>query len=211
MPSSAVTPRATSASARTARSIRRTSGHDRVTKYSEKTGIIAVAKAPSARRRRRTFGIRNATKNASVTGPAPNASATTTSRTKPATRLRAVALPMEPSALTICRSVELTLKSSRRSGMMQRVRRAALPASPPPRMATGLRRKERSRGDHEVGGEAHPPKRATAAPKPDREVAGAHPGQGGARRGRPGRIRSEEHTSELQSPDHLVCRLLLEK
>src|SRR5947208_16642643 len=25
------------------------------------------------------------------------------------------------------------------------------------------------------------------------------------------RQRSEEHTSELQSPDHLVCRLLLEK
>src|SRR5258708_14556309 len=25
------------------------------------------------------------------------------------------------------------------------------------------------------------------------------------------RERSEEHTSELQSPDHLVCRLLLEK
>src|SRR5258708_38467486 len=41
------------------------------------------------------------------------------------------------------------------------------------------------------------------------------------RRGQPGRtddelpghhvLRSEEHTSELQSPDHLVCRLLLEK
>src|SRR5258708_11297052 len=32
-------------------------------------------------------------------------------------------------------------------------------------------------------------------------------------RPRPGRgpRRSEEHTSELQSPDHLVCRLLLEK
>src|SRR5215216_7231008 len=29
------------------------------------------------------------------------------------------------------------------------------------------------------------------------------------RRRRPGR--SEEHTSELQSPDHLVCRLLLDK
>src|SRR5258708_24433566 len=29
------------------------------------------------------------------------------------------------------------------------------------------------------------------------------------RRGAP--VRSEEHTSELQSPDHLVCRLLLEK
>src|SRR5207244_10945575 len=28
---------------------------------------------------------------------------------------------------------------------------------------------------------------------------------------RSGRPRSEEHTSELQSPDHLVCRLLLEK
>src|SRR5438552_7839144 len=30
---------------------------------------------------------------------------------------------------------------------------------------------------------------------------------------RPGRAldRSEEHTSELHSPDHLVCRLLLEK
>src|SRR5947208_12324288 len=31
--------------------------------------------------------------------------------------------------------------------------------------------------------------------------------EGAAQRGR----RSEEHTSELQSPDHLVCRLLLEK
>src|SRR6266487_905216 len=28
---------------------------------------------------------------------------------------------------------------------------------------------------------------------------------------RPARTRSEEHTSELQSPVHLVCRLLLEK
>src|SRR5258708_17466837 len=28
---------------------------------------------------------------------------------------------------------------------------------------------------------------------------------------RDGWLRSEEHTSELQSPDHLVCRLLLEK
>src|SRR5258708_20119939 len=29
--------------------------------------------------------------------------------------------------------------------------------------------------------------------------------------GSSGGERSEEHTSELQSPDHLVCRLLLEK
>src|SRR5258708_21775820 len=28
---------------------------------------------------------------------------------------------------------------------------------------------------------------------------------------RSAKSRSEEHTSELQSPDHLVCRLLLEK
>src|SRR5258708_31921346 len=33
------------------------------------------------------------------------------------------------------------------------------------------------------------------------------PNQGACRE----RLRSEEHTSELQSPDHLVCRLLLEK
>src|SRR5258708_18872505 len=31
------------------------------------------------------------------------------------------------------------------------------------------------------------------------------------RRSTTGSTRSEEHTSELQSPDHLVCRLLLEK
>src|SRR5690554_7494145 len=29
--------------------------------------------------------------------------------------------------------------------------------------------------------------------------------------GSPGQVRSEEHTSELQSRPHLVCRLLLEK
>src|SRR5207244_6104080 len=32
-----------------------------------------------------------------------------------------------------------------------------------------------------------------------------------ARDAHPEAARSEEHTSELQSPDHLVCRLLLEK
>src|SRR5690348_18482972 len=39
------------------------------------------------------------------------------------------------------------------------------------------------------------------------EVACAVPGQ----LGQPGEPRSEEHTSELQSPVHIVCRLLLEK
>src|SRR5258708_15534327 len=37
------------------------------------------------------------------------------------------------------------------------------------------------------------------------------PGAGHALFGGSKRGRSEEHTSELQSPDHLVCRLLLEK
>src|SRR5258708_26899595 len=37
----------------------------------------------------------------------------------------------------------------------------------------------------------------------------ANRARGGGRVG--AEARSEEHTSELQSPDHLVCRLLLEK
>src|SRR5258708_10929278 len=44
----------------------------------------------------------------------------------------------------------------------------------------------------------------------------SHPLRSGASRSYPAvgakrPQRSEEHTSELQSPDHLVCRLLLEK
>src|SRR5438552_14852121 len=49
-------------------------------------------------------------------------------------------------------------------------------------------------------------------------LAGCRPVAGGVTLdfwglGREGEVvaRSEEHTSELQSPDHLVCRLLLEK
>src|SRR5438552_11884117 len=47
------------------------------------------------------------------------------------------------------------------------------------------------------------------------EAAAGHAAEGYARAtGKVGVClvtRSEEHTSELQSPDHLVCRLLLEK
>src|SRR5947208_2512626 len=53
---------------------------------------------------------------------------------------------------------------------------------------------------------------------PVRPRMGAHGGSPAEHRKmlRPGLMpsgadRSEEHTSELQSPDHLVCRLLLEK
>src|SRR5215216_7334858 len=52
----------------------------------------------------------------------------------------------------------------------------------------------RSRGD------------ASAVRSPRRQPCG-----GSASRSRRPQSRSEEHTSELQSPDHLVCRLLLEK
>src|ERR1039457_4925516 len=46
-----------------------------------------------------------------------------------------------------------------------------------------------------------------------RSIAKGHCAYGGSRRSQYGRIanRSEEHTSELQSPCNLVCRLLLEK
>src|SRR3990170_7290204 len=47
--------------------------------------------------------------------------------------------------------------------------------------------------------------RSRAKPRP-RAAPCRLQGPGPARR-----ARSEEHTSELQSPDHLVCRLLLEK
>src|SRR2546427_7783802 len=43
-------------------------------------------------------------------------------------------------------------------------------------------------------------------------ASGHHPGDTGNRDLRQGRrLRSEEHTSELQSQSNLVCRLLLEK
>src|SRR5207244_12545981 len=50
------------------------------------------------------------------------------------------------------------------------------------------------------------PLRARTCPSNPGGIATASPV--GTRRRSP---RSEEHTSELQSPDHLVCRLLLEK
>src|SRR5258708_22243006 len=58
--------------------------------------------------------------------------------------------------------------------------------------------------------------RLLVSPNPDLETA--NPGRPGdakptglSESAGPPKERSEEHTSELQSPDHLVCRLLLEK
>src|SRR3712207_7916440 len=70
-----------------------------------------------------------------------------------------------------------------------------------------------------VGGPVLPPVAGQAAPR--REAGGARSGRGrlrragagrgGWQRSRPPAVRSEEHTSELQSRQYLVCRLLLEK
>src|SRR5947208_11366081 len=60
-----------------------------------------------------------------------------------------------------------------------------------------------ARGVQELGGGCRPPQ---STRRPPRRQRADHV----ARALAPGR-RSEEHTSELQSPDHLVCRLLLEK
>src|SRR5947208_12705628 len=48
---------------------------------------------------------------------------------------------------------------------------------------------------------------ATSDPTPDAAIRNPYPVASEPRTC----SRSEEHTSELQSPDHLVCRLLLEK
>src|SRR5258708_15620233 len=55
-------------------------------------------------------------------------------------------------------------------------------------------------------GSGHSPD--AAASKPLRGAGKNRHGAGGTKAPE---SRSEEHTSELQSPDHLVCRLLLEK
>src|SRR5438552_12916190 len=79
----------------------------------------------------------------------------------------------------------------------------------------------RRSSDLEAAAAPHPPRQHHRGSDPPRETRGvplverpppdrATPDDGLAGGVRP-RPRSEEHTSELQSPDHLVCRLLLEK
>src|SRR6266446_4661402 len=65
--------------------------------------------------------------------------------------------------------------------------------------ATGARRSHR-RARQKRSRFAHATRRSSRRGRPCRRPAGA-----------PLRRRSEEHTSELQSPCNLVCRLLLEK
>src|SRR5688572_30713284 len=114
------------------------------------------------------FGIRKATKKASVSGPAPKASATTMSRTKPSTRLARVAAPIEPRAPTTWRSWVLTLKMPRPSCMMPDglARAARQPQSSP-------QREESPSGEHEVGHEADASERAPAPAQSRGAVQGA--------------------------------------
>src|SRR5438552_15874357 len=76
------------------------------------------------------------------------------------------------------------------------------------------RERRNDRRAHARGRRAHPLRaRLEGAARRLRRARRAR-GAGGGRGGggaRGGGDRSEEHTSELQSPDHLVCRLLLEK
>src|SRR3712207_7588187 len=57
--------------------------------------------------------------------------------------------------------------------------------------------------------EAH--ERDSISPRRSRTARRPRPGERGVRRSPASRLRSEEHTSELQSRQYLVCRLLLEK
>src|SRR5205085_11900795 len=62
-----------------------------------------------------------------------------------------------------------------------------------------------------VAGGRRPPGRPGAAPVAARGLALPLPGRGAVLPPAAGPLRSEEHTSELQSQSNLVCRLLLEK
>src|SRR5207244_11310294 len=95
---------------------------------------------------------------------------------------------------------------------------------PPPSLHDALPIYRPGHADRSLRAGHRPPLRARLPPVPmaARRAAGLHPRAGvgpvvrppplaGGRAGAkapPEVSRSEEHTSELQSPDHLVCRLL---
>src|SRR5258708_24588404 len=64
--------------------------------------------------------------------------------------------------------------------------------------------RSRTGAESSGGAEAAIPAGTSLARMPRLSLANSRPAA-------PPTARSEEHTSELQSPDHLVCRLLLEK
>src|SRR5690348_17593674 len=81
----------------------------------------------------------------------------------------------------------------------------------PTRRSSDLERRIRRRRGSARGGGTGTGSRRARRPRP-RTRRRRGPRTSTARRSRPpSATRSEEHTSELQSPVHLVCRLLLEK
>src|SRR5207244_12421269 len=88
-------------------------------------------------------------------------------------------------------------------------------SSDPPELASFPTRRS---SDLDTGWRRCAPGRRTSSSKPTSTVS-TSPARSATRLSGTGSIppcwtslsRSEEHTSELQSPDHLVCRLLLEK
>src|SRR5207253_4273601 len=79
----------------------------------------------------------------------------------------------------------------------------ALPILPLDDFKSAARHRERPRFEQQTGLKGYRRVAARVVPRAGR--------RGGVVRGRNGAARSEEHTSELQSRGHLVCRLLLEK
>src|SRR5438552_13886606 len=119
---------------------------------------------------------------------------------------------LEAPAAALLSSPHATAGGARRDrprhGAAERRRRAPALRRPHPLQPAGLGRLLAR------GGAANPRRggsRASARVEHARRRHGAALGEGprAHRAGAPSR--SEEHTSELQSPDHLVCRLLLEK
>src|SRR5258708_14555443 len=75
----------------------------------------------------------------------------------------------------------------------------------------GTGRLRRGRWRPRRSADCHLPRPGRLAGRHRRTPAAAVPVAAGLHHRPRGNGRSEEHTSELQSPDHLVCRLLLEK
>src|SRR5207244_9675029 len=98
--------------------------------------------------------------------------------------------PVVPHSLALHDALPICPPSAARRGPLRRL--------PSPWRGRSRRPRPAPRG--------RPP--APARPPPPSTARGASASP--ARRPLPP-CRSEEHTSELQSPDHLVCRLLLEK
>src|SRR5690606_39898045 len=97
--------------------------------------------------------------------------------------------PLQPCTLPLHDALPICRRRRRGSILVGPI------ALPRPERPEGRRARRRARGERGIG--------AGRPPEPETSRC--------ARRLLPGGRRSEEHTSELQSRENLVCRLLLEK